>query len=120
MMGRIKSLKYALNGMMEVFASQPNIRIEFIISLVVIILGFIMNISTTEWVIIILASSAVFVAEMFNTVIEYTLDFVLPYHHRTIGLIKDIAAGGVLLVCLSAIIIGIIIFVPKFYNLWLI
>ena len=51
--------------------------------------------------------------ETLNTAIEKLVDFVSPGYRKEAGLVKDIAAGAVLIAAIAAVIVGIIVFVPK-------
>jgi diacylglycerol kinase (ATP) len=52
-----------------------------------------------------------------NTAVEEIADFIHPEFHKKIGLIKDIAAGAVFIAATSAIIVGLIIYLPKIIKL---
>jgi len=73
-------------------------------------LGFYFSLSVTSWALLILAAGAVWVAEAFNTAIEYLVDLVHPEWHEKAGRVKDLAAGAVLLISVSAALVGILIF----------
>ena len=79
----------------------------------VIISGFILKISITEWTICIVLFGLVITAELINTAIETTVDIVMPEKNEKAKLAKDIAAGAVLVSAIASAIIGIIIFLPK-------
>jgi len=68
-----------------------------------------------EWIVIAIVSGMVLMAEMFNTAIEVFLDAKYPNKNKAVGLVKDIAAGSVLLAAIAAAITGFIIFVPKIF-----
>lgn len=108
-----KSFGFAIKGIQYVFASEANIKIHLIVSLLVVICGFIFNISITEWLLCLLCMSIVIGMEMMNTAIENLVDLVSPEKNKTAGLVKDIAAGAVLITVVFSVIIGLIIFVPK-------
>jgi len=76
--------------------------------------GFIMHISATEWMFQILAIGLVLVAESLNTGIEKLSDFIHPEYHKQIGRVKDISAGAAFFAAIFAVIIGLIIYLPKF------
>ena len=78
--------------------------------ILVVILGFIYRISYTEWLVLILVTSAVISAEAINTAIEETCNVLHPDHHPKARLAKHCAAGGVLILSVAALIIGAIIF----------
>ena len=70
-----------------------------------------------EWIIIALTVGIVLAAEAFNTAIEQMANFIQPNQDKKIEHIKDLAAGGVLITAFSALIVGLIIFLPKFITL---
>jgi diacylglycerol kinase (ATP) len=112
---RIKSFSYAFQGIKTFFQTQHNAWIHSFATIVVIFLGYILKLSFNEWCWIILAIAFVFITEMLNTALEFLTDLVSPEYHPIAKKTKDVAAGAVLLAAILAIIIGLIIFVPKFY-----
>ncbi|MER3319112.1 MAG: diacylglycerol kinase family protein [Allomuricauda sp.] len=112
---RIKSVGYALKGMMLLLWTEPSIKIQFVIALAVTALGFYFKISNTEWILQLLSIGLVMGVEGVNTAIEKTCDYVQPKLDPKIGLIKDISAGAVMIVSVIASIIGLIIYVPKIF-----
>ena len=115
----IDSMGYALNGIKLLFEGQSNIKIQGIISILVCLLGWIITLSTLEWMIVLFCIGWVISAESFNTAIEYVVDFISPDYHIKAGQIKDLSAGGVLIISITSSIIGIIIFLPKCIKLFL-
>ena len=111
--GRIKSFKYALKGMWLLITTEHSIMVQVAIGFIVMFFGWWYRISATEWILQILAIGIVLVAESLNTAIEKICDFIHPDHHKRIGFIKDISAGAVSFAAISAIIIGLIIYLPK-------
>ena len=112
--GRIKSLKYALRGMFLLIKTEHSIMVQFVIAIIMTALGFILDISATEWMFQFLAIGLVLVAESANTAVEKLSDFVHSEYHKEIGFIKDIAAGAPAFAAIIATIIGCIIYLPKF------
>ena len=110
---RIKSFTYAFKGIFYMMRTQHNFWIQIIIGLLAIFLGFVFNISLFEWVLVILSCGIVLTAETFNSAIETLADTVNPNHDPKIGLVKDLAAGAVLISAIAAAIVGLIIFIPK-------
>lgn len=111
---RLKSVSYAFKGMLILIRTEASIKIQACIAVIVIVAGFYFNISATEWMFQIAMIGLVMSIEGINTAIEYIADFVHPDHHKKIGLIKDVAAGAVFIASIIAIIIGGIIYLPKF------
>ncbi len=112
--GRIRSLKFALKGAYLLLTTEHSIMVQFSIGIAVTILGFIKDISATEWMLQLLAIGMVLVAESLNTGIEKLSDFVHPDFHKKIGFIKDISAGAATFAAIITFIIGLIIYIPKF------
>ena len=113
LINRIQSINYAIRGALLLLKREKSIQIQFIIAIIVTILGFYFKISTTEWIFQILAIGLVMSIEGINTALEELSDFVHPEHHKKIGSIKDIAAGAVFIAAIAAIIVGLIIYIPK-------
>lgn len=115
----IKSFSNALRGIVYLFKSQPNARIELSIALVVLLAGILFKINSTEWLIILLCIALVLGLEGINTSIEILADKLHPGFDKEIGKVKDTAAGAVLITSIVAAIIGIIIFAPRLLDLLL-
>tara|TARA_B100001029_G_scaffold118512_1_gene98254 strand:- start:2377 stop:2754 length:378 start_codon:yes stop_codon:yes gene_type:complete len=114
----IKSFGHALKGLKILFSSQRNAIIHLCLMGLAVILGVLLKISFTEWAIIVLSSGMVIAAESFNTALEKLSDTIHPERNEGIGSAKDIAAGSVLITAIAALVVGIIIFIPKLY-LWI-
>lgn len=111
---RILSFGFAFQGLITFFKTQHNAWIHLLSAIVVIVLGFIYHVTATEWCWLIVAIGFVFAAEMFNTAIEFLTDLVSPQFHPLAKKVKDVAAGAVLVVAFTAVVIGLIVFLPKF------
>ena len=114
---RIRSFRYAFQGIRILIAGEHNAWIHCFAALCVIVCGFCFEISTTEWIAVVIAIGMVLSAEAFNSAIEALADRVDSEYNEAIKRTKDLAAGGVLLVAITAAIIGGIIFFPKIYAL---
>lgn len=110
---RIKSFKYAINGIVNLLKTEHNTRIHTAVAIIVIVAGFILNIAKWEWICIIFAIGLVFITELINTSLEYLADVVSPVKNEKVGLAKDLAAGAVLVAAVIAVIVGCFIFIPK-------
>jgi diacylglycerol kinase len=113
-LNRIKAIKYAAKGFWILITSEHSIIAQVIIAIIMTVFGFIMHLSATEWMFQIMAIGLILVAESLNTAIEKMADFIHPEYHKQIGRIKDISAGAAFFAAIIAIIIGLIIYVPKF------
>jgi diacylglycerol kinase (ATP) len=113
--GRLKSVNYAVNGALKLLTTEHSIMVQFSLGVLVTIAGFYFGISATEWLFQTLAIGFVMSIEGLNTAVEKIADFIHPTYHERIGFIKDIAAGAVFFAALTAIIIGLIIYVPLIF-----
>ena len=105
-----RSVKNALLGIRALVKHERNFQIQLAVFLLVILMGVYFSITRFEWVVIILVSALVFALEAMNTSIEHLANFIHPEKNDKIGLLKDIAAGSVLMASISALIIGVIVF----------
>ena len=113
-LNRIKAIKYAAKGFWILITSEHSIIAQVSIAIIMAVIGFLIQISATEWLFQIMAFGFILVAESLNTAIEKMADFIHPEYHKQIGRIKDISAGAVFFAAIIAVIIGLIIYVPKF------
>ncbi|WP_348799886.1 diacylglycerol kinase family protein [Flavobacterium adhaerens] len=111
--GRLKSVKYAFLGAVKLITTEHSIMVQFSIGILITIAGFYYQISTTEWLFQTMAIGLIMSIEGLNTAVEKIADFIHPNYHERIGFIKDIAAGAVFFAALTAIAIGLIIYIPK-------
>ncbi len=112
--GRLKSLEFALRGAIKLISTEHSIMVQTAIGLLMVCAGFYFKITMTEWLFQTLAIGLVLAVEGLNTAVEKIADFIHPEFHERIGFIKDIAAGAVFFAALTAIIIGGLIYVPRF------
>ena len=112
----VRSFKYAFNGLTILVKEEQNYVVHLTTVTIVVILGFYYKISSIEWIVLVLAIQVVLTLETINTAIENLADFVSAERNDKIMRIKDLAAAGVLIVALTAMIIGLIIFLPKMFG----
>lgn len=113
---QVKSFGYAFEGIFYSFKKGTHFKIHTIAAAIAIILGLVYSVSAFEWLVLILLISAVMSAEAINTAIEEACDVLHPEHHPGARLAKHCAAGGVLVFSIGALVIGLIIFVPKIFG----
>ena len=115
---RIKSFTYAGDGFKALLRTEHNAYIHLVLAVASVVLGFVMQISRLEFLILIVVIAMVLVAEIFNTAIEKTMDFISNEKHPQIKLVKDLAAAAVLLSAVAAVVVGCLIFIPRLLQ-WL-
>jgi diacylglycerol kinase (ATP) len=111
--GRLKSVSFAFKGAVKLIRTEHSIMVQFSIGILLTIAGFYFGITTTEWLFQTMAIGLVMSIEGLNTAVEKIADFIHPNYDERIGFIKDIAAGAVLFAAITAVIIGLIIYIPK-------
>jgi len=113
----LRSFRYAIRGIFQLFSTENNAKIHLIAGILAIFLGLSLGLSRIEWCILIIQITVVFAAEAFNSAIEKLADVLSPEHHPVVGILKDIAAGGVLLVAAGSVLTGILLFLPRILDL---
>ncbi|PLX00574.1 MAG: diacylglycerol kinase [Marinilabiliales bacterium] len=114
---QLRSFKYALEGIVLILKSQPNMWIHIAVAVLTLISSIYFRITTTEWLFVIVAIGSVIASEAFNTSIEKLTDLVSPQKNELAKATKDTAAAAVLLSSIFAVIIGILIFGPYLLEL---
>lgn len=113
-----KSFKYALDGLRYAFKYEQNLLVHIVATVLVIIFGFLFKISLGEWLVLVLIIGMVIATELINTSIEATIDLCTSEIHPLAKVAKDTAASAVLVFAFTAVIIGLIIFVPKIIEVF--
>lgn len=109
-----RSFRYAMEGLVTAVLEQ-NFRFHLVSAIVVMMAGFLTGLSIVEWCIIILVIAFVIGTELINTAIERVVDLASPEIHPLAKQAKDVAAGAVLVFALASVIIGLLIFLPKWF-----
>ena len=112
------TFKNARKGMRLTLKSERNLRIHLFVASLVLVSAYCLNFSINKFCILLLTIAGVISAEMFNSAIEFSLDAI--FHNkfnRMGGMAKDIAAGAVMIVTISAVLIGVLLFAPPLIQL---
>lgn len=117
LVNRSGSFGNAFRGILYLILTQSNARIHMTATVVVLLAGWILEVSKTDWLFLLLAVSTVWLSEGFNTTMEYLVDLVSPEFREKAGKAKDISAGAVLIAAIFAFITGLVIFVPDIIQL---
>ena len=114
----LSSLDFALTGIFTVIKEERKMRKHAVTSLLVVLAGFVFQVSRIEWLFLLLSIFLVIAFEILNSAIENVVDLASHYHFSMLAKkAKDMAAGAVLVVSLFAAVTGLIIFVPKIWDL---
>lgn len=116
---RLLTFKHVFCGFKVLWAEEHNARIHIIVSVIVVILGALLDISLTEWLIVLVLIGLVLSLEIINTSIENICDYISPEWHMIIKKIKDLAAAAVFLAAMISVVCGIIIFLPKLCDFFI-
>lgn len=115
----IKSLQYALRGIRYVYMHEQNIRLQTAVAVLVCVLGYLVELRQSEWVVVLLLIALVIMAEVLNSVMERFIDIVKPRYERQVQVVKDMLAAMVMLAAITSLIIGTVIFWPHVIELLL-
>ena len=114
----VSSLEFALTGTLTAFKEERNMRKHAVTALVVILAGFVFQVSRIEWLFLLMSIFLVVAFEIINSAIENVVDLASHYHFSMLAKkAKDMAAGAVLVVSLLAAVIGALIFLPRIWDL---
>jgi len=111
------ALKKAVSGIWYGIKTQRNIKIQIVVSTIVIIAGLLLKLNITEFIFITIAIMIVFITEMINTAIETAVNLCTDKYHDLAKIAKDVAAGAVVLAAINAIIIAVLILVSKIFYM---
>ena len=110
----LKSFKYAFSGISYVLKTSRNFKIQLIFAVISLIIGFLLQISQTNYLILIATIMSVLILEILNTSIESIVDLLVKKEFSSLAKIsKDTSAGAVFLASINSVIIAVYIFVPK-------
>ncbi len=114
---RILSFKYAGEGIWTAFMEEPNLKIHIIVAILVYLAGLLLNISKSDWIVLILTIGIVLSLELTNTAIEAVVDSFTQDSHPGAKKAKDVSAAAVLIASIMAIVVGLLVFYP-YINLY--
>lgn len=113
---RLKSFVHAGRGLRWLVKDEHNARVHLAASAAVVAAGLVLRISPADWRWLVLSIALVWLAEAFNTTIEELCDRISPEFDVAIGRIKDLAAGGVLVASIAAVLIGALTLAPPLMD----
>jgi len=113
-----KSFGYAFKGLFKVFREEQNLRFQSFFAVLAISLGFVFGITATEWCFIVFSITLVLIMEVVNSAVERVADVLRPRINNYIKEIKDITAAAVMVASIGAVIIGLIVFFPYLYKIF--
>jgi len=109
----LESFKNAFNGIVAVAKSERNMKIHLLAAVLVIILSFAFKLSKTELLAVCITIAIVLICELFNTVTEFLVDIIVDVYHPKAKIIKDMAAGAVLISAVMSVVVAYLVFFDK-------
>ncbi len=116
---RLRSFRYAFEGLWTMLHSQHNAWIHLLGTVGVSLTGWAVGLTRIQWCMVVLCIVTVWTAEGLNTAFEFLAEVASPEYHPMTKKAKDVAAGAVLIAAIGAVIVGSVIFFPRFYELWI-
>jgi undecaprenol kinase len=114
----LQALRHAFAGIVMILKEERNMRFHALAAVIAVLVGWFLKIGTYDWLWVLLVIFLVFAAEFLNTVTEAVTDLLVQHHYDVnVKKAKDVAAGGVLLAAVFAVLVGLIIFVPRILAL---
>ncbi len=116
------SFRDAFAGLGYVLRTQRNARVHLVVGLAVVAVGLAFQrtnvaLSRAEWLVLVVVIGLVFAAECFNTAVEALVDLLSPDWHERAKVAKDTAAATVLCGAIAAVVVGLIVFLPRLARL---
>jgi undecaprenol kinase/diacylglycerol kinase (ATP) len=111
-----RSAGFAFEGIRQFVSCNRNAKIQIVMAILAITLGFTVSLSFSQWMLVLFCIGLVISLEMINSAIEKYCDLVTTDFHRGIKIIKDVAAGAVLVASFISLVIGLMIYIPALVN----
>ena len=115
----LDSWKNAINGIIYATTTQGNIKKQLLIAVAVVIISLFFDLSKAEFLVFMFTIILIIFAEMVNTAIETVVDLYTDLYHPKAKIAKDVAAGGVVITAINAVIVAYFLFFDKISNIWL-
>jgi len=116
-LARFKSMRFAMDGFRTLLREEHNARVHLFLTMVALVLAAVLGFSAEKWVLLLLMIGLVWLAEAFNSAIEYLCNRVTTEQDEWIMRAKDVAAAGVLIASVVSFIGGLILYVPPLLRL---
>lgn len=115
----LDSWKNAINGIIYATTTQGNVKRQLVIAVLVVIISLFFELSKAEFLIFMFTIILIIFAEMVNTAIETVVDLYTDLYHPKAKIAKDVAAGGVVITTINAVIVAYFLFFDKISNIGL-
>ena len=112
-----KSFGYSFEGLKYAYINEQSMTIHMFTSVIVVLMGFLFKITTTEWILAFVVIGVVMGTELLNTAIEAVVDLVSPEKHYLAKIAKDTASAAVFVYSMIALVTGLMVFMPYIINI---
>ena len=112
----LSSFKHAFHGILGGVKEEKNFKVMLLCFVLVLLANIVFKVTTLEWIITLICSGIVLAAELINSAVEKTIDFITDEFHNLAGAAKDYSAGASLIVSAVSFIIALIIYLPYFID----
>ena len=114
----LNSIKYSVDGLVNAYQNEQSLWLQAMCTIIIVILGFALQISFIQWAIIVIALVIVLAVELLNTAIEATVDLVTKEIHPLAKVAKDCGSAAAFVSSIMVFIICCFIFIPKIIALF--
>ena len=115
---RVQSFRYAFSGLAYVLRTQKNAWIHLSATILVLVLGVLLGLSATQWALLAICITMVWITELVNTAVEILIDMISPDQHPLAKIVKDVSAAAVLLAAACSVIVGFFVFIPVLISVF--
>lgn len=118
MLGKFSSsLGWAVQGVVYALKNERHMKFHLAATLLVLLAGWWLTLTPWQWLMVVFAITLVWVTELLNTAIEAVVDMYTNHYHPLAKASKDVAAGAVLVAAINALVVAVVIFLPKLVKL---
>ncbi len=111
-----ESLNCAIEGILYASKTQRHMKVHFAAAVLILVLALFLDVGRHDFIILALSITLVLFAEMINTALEVTIDLIHEQYHPLAKVVKDTAAGGVLIASFGAVVMGFMVLAAPVLN----
>ena len=111
-----ESLNCAIEGILYASKTQRHMKVHFAVAVLILVLALFLDVGRHDFIILALSITLVLFAEMINTALEVTIDLIHEQYHPLAKVVKDTAAGGVLIASFGAVVMGFMVLAAPVLN----
>ena len=106
---RIESFSHAIRGIAEFIRLGANAKIQLLAAFAITVTGLLLDFGTYDWIAVVLCIGMVLSAEAMNTAVEQLADALHPERDERIRVVKDVAAGAILITAMVSVVVAILV-----------